>query len=773
MRTPKIIYCLLFFTITYINPIKAQYVKGIILDSNNNPIELATLAIYEKNGTNNLIKSALTKRDGTFYISYQTMKDSLCLHIAHIGYINQKIYFTTNITDIGIIILDDAPYALDEIEIIASQKAFSLKDGELKIHINKLSNNNADKLLDILKRLPGFIITDNSISINGNIPKIKIDGIKQYIPIETLMNYLSSMPADEIESISINTTPMAENKIGDEDILISINTKKNKIDGYNISNSSYGQLFRHNSHKYGNYSDIMMRYNNLSSSLSFGISDRSLYSSNEESCNKEHTVSKGRFSKLAYFGVLNMSWTPKIINGSINLFTSYYKDNGQTRKKEQYFLEKNDTQIIQRNNDEIADLLSFNIEYTNNDTLKKQFKVSYGLLTGENNFTETYKKNNIENKFYTNRFFTGNQHIIDAQYKYKTKRFELKLGTQTYLSKLIETYSKDYIIKGQKSTIKENINSIYTSLNSKLSEHLSMYAGIRWEYTNYKYPIDNMIEKEQYSNFLPTLSFNYNVTENYSTSLKLSLENIRPNYYSILPSKISITENEYQKGNLKITPATKYRLKTENLLFKHIYIDAYIQWTKNHWSTYYGLDQNNIRYTTIENIGNLFTVYSSVFIPFTLLNNKVKGSINLNNRYTKYTSIKEWIRLSNNNGFWFTSGNLYIGYEASPKLNFYLNPYFKTKQENIFQERKGYITINSGIQYSLLKNNSLTLSITTGDIFNQEKYISKTNYNNKTVNYKSESMSQYCMLTLTYKINKNIKNIKIRRNENDIDRFAN
>lgn len=152
-------------------------------------------------------------------------------------------------------------------------------------------------------------------------PAVIINGVKQHLPISQLITYLSSVPATNTETISINTNQLAENKLGSEEVTIIIESKKQTLDGYQITNSTYGQVFRKSSFKYGNYTDALLKYGNLSGNVSFGLNNRSLYSEYEENDYDGSKISsENRLKKFAYFGIVNFTWTPTPINGVLLIY---------------------------------------------------------------------------------------------------------------------------------------------------------------------------------------------------------------------------------------------------------------------------------------------------------------------------------------------------------------------------------------------------------------------------------------------------------------------
>lgn len=773
----KKIIIFIYFVVFGLYPIAvdAQSVSGTVLDGEGKPVEFATLALYEVNEGEKLITSSYTNIDGVYNIKYDPITaDSLTLQVSCVGYAIKKITFPKNQNNLGVLYLEEESYVFKDVVVTSHRPTYRYKDGILKARVENLSNNSSDKLMDILKRMPGVVATDNSIMINGASPAVIINGVKQHLPISQLITYLSSVPATNTETISINTNQLAENKLGSEEVTIIIESKKQTLDGYQITNSTYGQVFRKSSFKYGNYTDALLKYGNLSGNVSFGLNNRSLYSEYEENDYDGSKISsENRLKKFAYFGIVNFTWTPTPINGSINIYGSYYRDDAKNRRSEEYSSAGVVNKSVERDNKGVPDLLSLNIEYDSNDSLNNQFKLVYGLLAGKDDFTEnsTSSLNRIGT---IGKKINGHQHIVEGQYTYKIPKFEFKIGVQGYFSKLSEDYNEDQAFFSHYN-ITENLNCFYTSLKCNLTPKASVYLGARYEHTYYKYVVDGVEDSNTYGNFAPSFAFNWKVNANYDTSLKLSSEDVRPSFYDLLPGKTIVSDNEYNEGNIELMPCKRYKLRWENLLFHYVSLNATVMWIKDYFGSYYGINENNMRFSTYNNLSDFVSYIGSLSVPFSFVNNKIRGSLNLSGRYNNYYNFMEGIDEAYLYGkiTWQSSGNLYLGYEVSRRFSFYLNPYYSTKVKRLQVTSEGCCSMNMGMQYNILKDKSLVLSLTAEDVFNQERVISKKFYGNKSVDYYAWPPSQNVMLTLSYTLNKNGKSIKVNKNANDTERFTN
>ncbi len=755
--------------------VNAQSVAGTVFDAKGAPVEFATVALYKINNTWKLITSGYTNQEGAYSINYDsTEADSLALQISCVGYVTKKIVFPKTTKDLGMLHLAEESYMLDNVVVTSHRPTYTFRDGVLKARVSNLSNNSADKLIDVLKRMPGVVVSGNGIMVNGASPAVIINGVKRHLPVSQLITYLSSVPATNTETISINTNQLAENKLGSEEVTIIIESKKRALDGYQLTNSTYGQIFRKSSFKYGNYTDALLKYGNLSGNVSFGVNNRSLFSKYEKNDYEDNNIySKNRQKKFAYFGLMNLTWTPKLINGSINLYGSYYKDDGKNKKDEIYSSKGVEGKTIRRDNKDVPDLLSVNVEYDSSDSLKNQFKLSYGLLTGTDDFSEnSYGSLNTASS--TGKDINGHQHILEGQYTYKIPKVEFKIGTQLYLSKLKEDYREipSALINYD---ITENLNSVYASLQWKPTPRVSLYVGGRYEHTYYKYLVDDAKGTEKYDNFAPSFTFNWRVNANYDMSLKLSSAELRPGFYDLLPGKTIVSETEYSQGNITLMPCKKYQLKWENLLFHYINFNASVMWIKDYYGTYYGINEDNYRYSTSCNLSDFISYIANLSVPFSFLNNKLRGSLNLSGRYNRFYNfmggIDEDYLYGKTN--WQSNGNLYVGYDINSRFGFYLNPYYYTTVKRLQRSNKGYASMNLGAQYNILKDKSLVLSVTVDDLFNQERISSKIFYGNRSVDYYAWPSSQNIMVTLSYTLKHNSKGIKVNRNANDTNRFTN
>lgn len=758
-----------------ISPLRGQVITGRIVDNENTPIEYASIIGILLSDTTQIVASAYSEENGEFTLNTSSYKNvPIRLKISCIGFQTFLIDVTSEYTFENSIVLNKETVELDEVVISAYKRAITMADGKIGINVEQLSLGSTDNFLDILKRTPGLIVSNEGIKVQGNDAIVIIDGIKQRMPIGTLLNYLRSRPASNLKKIYLKTVPTAENRLAGEEATIEIYTKERTKNGYNLTNTIHGMVLRNGAYKYGDYMNLLGKYGSLSGNASVGFARSSFQSESVE------TYSNGQVDEIlgqneirdkdAYFSELNLTWAPKFLKGSLNYFASYYVDDIHCNNKETYNVDETLDHFTSRDINDWTDLFSTNIEFRSADTLKYQIKASYGYLTGSDDYNQI-SNNNLDNLLVLEKKMRGYRHIVETKFTTNFHNFLYTIGSESYFSKINENVNSQ---KNSNFTMWETLIGLYTSGRYKFNKDLSAYIGLRAEYAHYKYLKLNITSKNKNWDFAPYLTIDWEVCNNFSTSLYLTMKNRRPGYFSMLPGISYINDKEYSIGNPDLKSSMQYDFKIQNLLFKYAIFTLGLRFIDNSFGTVYNLDNNDIRFTQPKNYADLLYLYGDISVPFSFLQGKLKGSLYFYLRNLSYHHVIDEIKPSAFNFYnnWYGEGNLYASYQIIKGLNIYINPFFKT-QNNLLQiKRKGIMSIDMGIQYSLPRNEKWAFALSAEDIFNQLKNSYSCNYGKgHTVTNVTNPNSQCFRLSITYNLGRNSKNIRVNKNKNDMSRF--
>ncbi|RZJ98526.1 MAG: TonB-dependent receptor, partial [Flavobacterium sp.] len=124
---------------------------------------------------------------------------------------------------------------------------------------------------------------------------------------------------------------------------------------------------------------------------------------------------------------------------------------------------------------------------------------------------------------------------------------------------------------------KENIYAGYVRWDQDFNNKLSMILGFRIENTNIDYTGNRVLDEEElegeinttnsYTNILPSVSFKYNVNEDFILRAAFTTALARPDYYALAPYVNNIAaDSEIQAGNpdLDATYSYNFDLMAEN-----------------------------------------------------------------------------------------------------------------------------------------------------------------------------------------------------------------
>lgn len=770
----KLLYIIIITLFVSVRPLFAQQILGRIVDKNQQPIEYASIIVTLVPDTSKIVASAFSKTDGTFTINMRNTTDSIWLKVSCMGFKTLRVKIPSKVEHINSIVLSETSLQLNEVSVFAYRRALSMQEGKIVVDATKLNLGPNDTFLDILKRTPGVVVSTNTISVQGKEPLVIVDGIKQRIPIENLINYLQSLPSAHLKSIAIKSSATAENKLSGEEATIELTTQRNKENGYNVSNTTYGTLLRNSAYRWGCYADVQGKIGNLSANVTMGYAKSLLkqettdtYTKNAVDYLQQQSL---KTNKDAYFGIVNVTWMPEALRGSINYYLSYFVDDVDRKGFETYQANAIAYNNTDRRIEDWTDLLSTNIEYKSADTLKNQFKLSYGLLTGGDNYQQ-FAHGTIATARRLIKVMSGFRHIIEASYTLKLPRLTYTIGNQSYFSKLHE---ETEVNTATAFSMTETILGWYTSARYRFAPSSSLYLGVRAEYARYNYNMTNTDVNTSEWSVAPFASMDFALTSNYNASIYLTMKNNRPGYFSMLPGITYYNDNEYSMGNPRLKSAMQYDFKIQNLIYKYLAITIGFRYTKDYFGLVYRTDVEGKRYIQPLNYADVNILYFDASLPYSFLRGKLNGSLNLYLCNLTYHHVVQDIasNIFKKRNNWYGSGSLYVGYQLRENMGLYINPSFRSHKGLLQQKQRGSMSLDIGAQYTLPKNKHWTFALTADDIFNQNKSVTKYAYGELDVINTKYPNTQSIRMSITYNIGRNSKKIQVINNENDTSRFT-
>ena len=215
-------------------------ITGSIVDSTGGkPIEFASIALYEK-GTGKAMDGTIADEKGKFILN-KLVAGNFKILISFIGYQNKTI---DNITlskgqelDLGSIKLPSNVKTLDEVTVTGQSALIEEKVDRLVYNAEKDIAAKGGDATDILRKVPLLTVDlDGNVSLRGsqNI-RVLINNKPSTIIASSVADALKQIPADQIKTVEVITSPSAKYDAEGSGGIINIITKKNSLQGLNLN----------------------------------------------------------------------------------------------------------------------------------------------------------------------------------------------------------------------------------------------------------------------------------------------------------------------------------------------------------------------------------------------------------------------------------------------------------------------------------------------------------------------------------------------------------
>ena len=219
----------------------AGSISGQVTDqSNGAPVAYASVAVYPA-GSDEPISGSTSDENGNFKVGPLDF-GAYSVAVTFVGYETQKrdnIILSAanpNVTT-GPIALKATNLNLEEVEIIGKKELIEEKVDRTVYHAEKDKTTLGGDATDVMRRVPMVSVDfDGNVSVRGsqNV-KILIDNKPSTITSGNVGDALKQIPADQIKSIEVITSPSARYDAEGTGGIINIVTKKNNLQGASLN----------------------------------------------------------------------------------------------------------------------------------------------------------------------------------------------------------------------------------------------------------------------------------------------------------------------------------------------------------------------------------------------------------------------------------------------------------------------------------------------------------------------------------------------------------
>ncbi|MGC1204121.1 MAG: outer membrane beta-barrel protein [Flavobacteriaceae bacterium] len=545
-----------FFTFFSIALTFSQNIEGTILDENSQSLEFANVVLY--NTVSNEVVTGVISNDMGYYIFEDIVKGTYYIEISTLGFETKKSD-TFELLDNKTFnfILKEESQILNQVVVKSKRPVIRQTAEKLVVDLEQSEMINSN-LEDVIKRVPGLIVTNNGINFAGRSDvRILINGkTTSYMDVETL---LRDLPADNIAKVELIEQPGAEFDAEGSGPIINIILKKNvRLGTHGSLNAWVGE---DEGIEHGTSFSIASYKNKLNWQASVGQSSptwrddlfikRTVQDPNsqEETIYNQATIEPYDPKTFRLGGSLDYYINDK---HSIGFAVGYNNSNSER-------ISRSNTSITSPSLDEM--LVSENsfdrVRHTININPYYEFKSDEHKLVADFNYVN-FTNGNIDNVFAANgntvpfmnqRYLQDGKFIINTYKVDYTRLFsdDLKLSFGSKYS-LVDTDSdlksftqnsntNEFEFQADNSNrflIDESIFAVYTKLNVK-SGKWSFSGGVRFEDSNTEGISTNANDSRtrKISKLFPSASISRKINESLGANIAYSYRIRRPSYNSL------------------------------------------------------------------------------------------------------------------------------------------------------------------------------------------------------------------------------------------------
>jgi len=562
-------------------------IKGRVVDSvSGSAIAYATVTCFAIN--NNTVAGGMITDDGGLFVIDNLPVGRYLLKVDFLGY-GQKIVEGIEISDKRIIVnsgdvrISSNTKLLKDVTVTGSKNFMEYHLDKLVYNVEKDLTSQGGVATDILKKVPQV-----SVDVDGNVELLGSQNIRVFINGKpstmfdnNLAEALMAIPASQIKSIEVITSPGAQYDAQGTGGIINIILKDNKSQGINGSVAVTGGTRLNNGS-----ANIHARKGkiDLSASLSGNaqLKGTTINTSDKLKTNSARNIDSseivqsgpGTLEKNGYRGQLGMEWNTNkksTLSASVSYNNFRTTNHGTNNQAETVFYPiAVDNTVRYSNNTFRYKTADWNINY-----LKKMAKEGQELnlaVQGSNGSGRTWFDQYQDSAGSINPFaggnglnkLTDNETYVMADYAHPLdKDMVLNVGTKGSFSR-ISCYSENSALDTSSETYQLNqtnnfnfsrdVYAAYVSLTFPMWDVYSLKLGVRDEYTNNGIPTDTGNVAPSYNSFIPSIIVSRKLGKNQTIKASYYRRIQRAGYRQLNPFIDATDPTSLLQGNPYLKP---------------------------------------------------------------------------------------------------------------------------------------------------------------------------------------------------------------------------
>ncbi|MFA6084968.1 TonB-dependent receptor domain-containing protein [Mucilaginibacter sp.] len=564
-------------------------ISGNVIDSlSKKPVDYATISLF-KSGAKTPINGVLTDEKGNFKLD-NISAGNYKITVSFIGYPTKTIdpvVTTASKPDnnMGAIIIAPSARALKEVQVVGQQALIENKIDKIVYNAEKDLTSAGGNATDVLQKVPLV-----SVDMNGNVAlrgdqnvRVLINGKPSGATSASLSDVLKTIPADQIKSIEVLTSPSAKYDAEGSGGIINIITKTKNASGVSGSVSGGVGTRQNNGNVNFNYNKNRFNFSaNLGGNLTWPQTSTSMFDQTLQVGNTSQHNTSSTHNEIKRHGARGSITAGYEFNGfnSINS-TLTLNDGGFNANGGGNYHFESATQTL----DYIGRSIShnkfsgfdWNLDYTH------KFKKEGHEIVVSGQWSHSIVKTDYTNLFsdryqsqLANNNGKNNEYTAQADYTLPiNKMFKLEAGGKTIQRRINSVYDiysvspdgSNPILDTQNSNLynyNQNVYAGYSVFTINLPKNFAVLAGARYENTQIEgdpqtpYAGNNNSQTLQpfsasYNTYIPSLTLQKVLGSN---TLKLSYSKRiqRPSLQVLNPFINRSSQQSQSVGNPNLAP---------------------------------------------------------------------------------------------------------------------------------------------------------------------------------------------------------------------------
>ena len=646
-------------------------IKGQVLDAaTKQGVEFATVVLLSADGAKQ-IDGVITDTDGSFKLA-DVKTGSYRVQISFLGYEDLLLSDITTTPkkpdlDLGTLELAVDAVALEAVEISGEAALVENRIDKLVYNAEKDATNTGGDASDVLRKVPLLSVDlDGNVSLRGSSNlRVLINGRPSSIFGTNLADALKTIPADQIKTVEVVTTPGAKYDGEGSGGIINIITKKTEAEGFTGTVSSSIGTRQNNGGL--NLNALVGRFGinaGVNSFWSWPREGTSTFERLEFDPASDAVIRRltqeGRTtnSVLGINGSLGAYYDFNAYN-SLNVsgrYNRFNRNNEGTNTGALFNAPLGATNVFERFNDADNGRAGFDViaDFKHTYAEQKDRELTFALqLSGSNSESVNAALQDGDLPIYQDDISNKNdgvnlEYIAQVDYVHPVNdKVKIETGARATIRRIDSDYRTEIRnVDGEPFLLVEDLTDLffydqdvwagYLSANWTLGEKWSLQTGARYELTDIRGEFDSESPDFQndYNNLLPTIILNRKLNQFSGLKGSYTKRIQRPSLFFINPFVSIGDPNNIQQGNPSLEPETieQYEL-AYNTYFKGIVFNGalYYRRTRDLIESFLTVRDDQIGgETTYLNIGSSDNYGLNFFSSVTLFKKlTVRGGINV------------------------------------------------------------------------------------------------------------------------------------------------